>query len=199
MRKNPSIFVISSPSGGGKTTIRGILLKTCSGLKGSVSLTTRESRKNERDKRDYYFVKQEEFLEKIKQNAFAEWAKVLDNYYGTLKENIEIPLKKGQDVILTIDVQGALRIKKLYPRAVLIYILPFSLNVLKKRLKNRETDTKADIEKRIKLAVKELEFVKKYDYAVVNDSLIRAAGKVKSIIMAQRCRVCNNYKEVKKI
>lgn len=189
MRNNPSIFVISSPSGGGKTTLCGILLKTCSGLKVSVSLTTRKSRKNERNKRDYFFIKQEEFLEKIKQNAFAEWAKLLDNYYGTLKENIEIPLKKGQDVILTIDVQGALQIKKLYPQAVLIYILPSSLNVLKKRLKNRQTDTKADIEKRVKLAVKELEFVKKYDYAVVNDSLSRAAGKVKSIIMAERCRI----------
>lgn len=184
-----SIFVISSPSGGGKTTICRYVMNALPRLQRSLSLTTRKIRKGERKNIDYRFVSKDEFLEKIKRNTFAEWAKVLDNYYGTSKEVVETYLSQGKDVILNIDVQGALQIKKVYPRAITIFILPSSLNVLKKRLRGRNTDTRAEIDKRLALAKKELFYVPKYDYAVVNDSLKRAVEKVKSIIIAERCKV----------
>lgn len=189
IKNNPLIFVISSPSGGGKTTICRYVMKALPCLKRSLSFTTRKTRKGERKNIDYHFISKNEFLEKIKRNAFAEWAKVLDNYYGTSKEVVETYLSRGNDVLLNIDVQGALQIKKVYPRAMTIFILPSSLNVLKKRLQGRDTDTKAEIDKRLDLAKKELLCVQKYDYAVVNDSLKRAVEKVKSIIIAERCKV----------
>ncbi len=189
MKGRPLIFVISAPSGGGKTTICRSIIRVCPGVKFSTSLTTRKRREGERKNFDYHFVSQKEFLKKIKQNAFVEWAAVLKNYYGTLKKNIEVPLKQGKDVILNIDIQGALQIKKVYPEAILIFILPPSLNVLKKRLVGRETDSQHEIKKRLNLAHKELSFVKNYDYAVINDSLKKAVRKVESIIIAERCRV----------
>lgn len=189
IKNKPLIFVISSPSGGGKTTICRYAMKALPRLKRSLSFTTRKMRKGERKDIDYHFISKKEFLEKIKRNTFAEWAKVLDNYYGTSKEVVETYLSRGNDVLLNIDVQGALQIKKVYPRAITIFILPSSLNVLKKRLKGRDTDTKAEIDKRLDLAKKELFYVQKYDYAVVNDSLKRAVEKVKSIIIAERCKV----------
>lgn len=187
--KKPLIFIISSPSGGGKTTICRYVMKTLPRLKRSLSVTTRKMRKGERKDVDYRFVSKDEFLEKIKRNAFAEWAKVLDNYYGTSKELVENYLSQGKDVLLNIDVQGAMKIKKVYPQAISIFILPPSLNVLKKRLVGRNTDTKAEINKRLNLAKKELSYASRYDYAVVNDSLKKAVEKVKSIIIAERCKV----------
>jgi len=189
IKGRPLIFVISAPSGGGKTTICRGITKVCPGVKLSISLTTRKRREGERKNFDYHFVSQKEFLKKIKQNAFAEWAMVLKNYYGTLKKNIEVPLKQGKDVILNIDVRGALQIKKIYPETILIFILPPSLDVLKKRLVGRETDSRYEIKKRLNLAQKELSFVKNYDYAIINDSLKKAVGKVENIIIAERCRV----------
>ncbi len=189
MKSRPLIFVISAPSGGGKTTICRSIIRVCSGVKLSTSLTTRKRREGERKNFDYHFVSQKEFLKKIKQNAFAEWATVLKNYYGTLKKNIEAPLKQGKNIILNIDTNGALQIKKIYPEAILIFILPPSLDVLKKRLVGRKTDSQHEIKKRLNLARKELSFVKNYDYAIVNDSLKKAIRKVESIIIAERCRV----------
>lgn len=189
MKNKTSIFVISSPSGGGKTTICRKVIMSLPGLKRSVSLTTRNMRKAEKQNIDYRFVSKNDFLKKIKANAFAEWAKVLDNYYGTPKDNIEACLRQGKDVILSIDIRGALQIKKTYPAAVLIFILPPSLKELKNRLENRRTDSRAEIKKRLTLARKEIVYAKKYDYAVVNDSLNKAVMDVKSIIMAERCRV----------
>lgn len=189
IKGRPLIFVISAPSGGGKTTICRSIIKVCSGVELSISLTTRKKRDGEKKNFDYHFISQKEFLKKIKQNAFAEWATVLKNYYGTLKKNIEAPLKQGKDVILNIDVKGALQIKKIHPEAILIFILPPSLDVLKKRLVGRETDSRHEIKKRLNLAHKELSCVKNYDYAVINDSLRKAVKKVENIILAERCRV----------
>ncbi|MFH1856481.1 MAG: guanylate kinase [Candidatus Omnitrophota bacterium] len=190
MKKRKLIFVISSPSGGGKTTICGMVLKKIPGLKRSVSVTSRQPRKGEKPNVDYYFVGKEEFLKKIKENAFAEWAKVLDNYYGTLKKNIERSWKQGRDVILNIDIQGALRIKKVYSNeTVLMFILPPSFRVLKERLVNRNTDGPDEIKKRLTLAKKELPYAQQYDYTVVNDSLNKAVNEVESIIVAERCKV----------
>ena len=189
MKRKSLIFVISAPSGGGKTTICHKISSFFPELKRSVSLTTRQQRQGERSGIDYRFVSRREFLSKIKKGAFAEWAKVLDNYYGTLKKNIEAPLKQGKDVILNIDVQGALQIKKIYPQAALIFILPPSLGILRKRLKERKTDAHWEIKKRLKLARKELKFLKKYDYMVINDSLQKATEKIRSIIISERCRI----------
>lgn len=183
------IFVISSPSGGGKTSICHHLIRTLPRLKRSLSFTTRKIREGERGNSDYYFISKEEFLEKIKKDAFMEWAKVLDNYYGTSREVVKRYLSAGNDVLLNIDVQGALQIKKVCPGAISIFILPPSVNVLKKRLVGRKTDTKAEIDKRLNLAKKELSYAPKYDYVVVNDSLRRAVEKVKSIIIAERGKV----------
>lgn len=183
------VFVISSPSGGGKTSICRHLIETLPHLKRSLSFTTRKMRNGEKKNRDYYFISKEEFLEKIKKDAFMEWAKVLDNYYGTSREVVEKYLSAGNDVLLNIDVQGALQIKKVYPKAVSVFILPPSVNVLKKRLVGRKTDTKTEIDKRLNLAKKELSYAPEYDYIVVNDSLRRAVEKVRSIIIAERCKV----------
>ena len=183
------LIVISAPSGAGKGTIINKMLEKNNNLWLSVSETSRPMRANDIDGITYHFCTKEEFEEKIKDDYFLEYALYANNYYGTPKKYIQEHLSKGQDVILEIEIQGAMQIKKLIPEALFIFIMPPSLNELKKRLVGRGTDTKEKILERFKIAYQEMNDVTKYNYVVVNDEIDVAADKILSIIKAERCRV----------
>lgn len=183
------LIVISAPSGAGKGTIINKMLEKNNNLWLSVSETSRPMRANDIDGITYHFCTKEEFEEKIKDDYFLEYALYANNYYGTPKKYIQEHLSKGQDVILEIEIQGAMQIKKLIPEALFIFIMPPSLKELKKRLIGRNTDTKEKILERFKIAYQEMNDVTKYNYVVVNDEIDVAADKILSIIKAERCRV----------
>ncbi len=183
------IFVISAPSGSGKTTLCRKLIRSLPGrrkLLRSVSVTTRKPRKGERAGRDYFFISKQQFLERRRKQGFLEWAGVLGCYYGTPREFVERETKRGNDVLLSIDVQGARKIRRLNPEAVLIFILPPSFAELERRLLLRSTEEKKEISRRLKLAEKELDFIKHYDYVVLNDKIEKAQAKLKRIVQKER-------------
>ncbi len=182
-----SLFVISAPSGAGKTTLVANLLKQDSQLQLSISTTTRLPRGNEQNGVDYFFVNEEQFLSMQQQNAFVESANVHGHFYGTSQKWLENTLKT-HDVLLEIDVQGAAQIKKTFPQSVLIFILPPSLQELEKRLKNRATDSIQVIEQRLKNALTEMQQVDCFDYVIMNKHLSHALKELESIVQAQRCR-----------
>lgn len=184
------LTVISGPSGAGKGTIIKELLKSSNNFWLSISMTTREPRGLEKDGIDYYFVSKETFLENIENNNFLEYAKVhSDHYYGTPKSNIENKLEEGIDVILEIDIQGALEIKKTLPDSLFIFILPPSMEELKNRLIRRDTEVMDKILERFKKSYTEINEMPKYNYVVINDEVEIATHKIKSIIEAEKCRV----------
>lgn len=179
------IIVISSPSGGGKTSLIKKLLndeEIKDFLKFSISVTTRNPRNDEKHGVDYYFVSKEEFERLIREGKLVEWALVYGNYYGTPIWEITNTIEEGKSVILDIDVQGAKQIKEKFPQAVLIFINPPSLEILKERLKQRGTESPEEIEKRIQIAKKELEQMNIYDYIITNDAFEKAYEELKSII-----------------
>ena len=189
-KKKGLLIVVSGPSGAGKDTICNRLKEQEKNIWISVSMTSREPRKNEEEGKDYFFITKEEFEEKIKNDEFLEYAVVHNNqYYGTPKTKIQEKLNSGKDVILVIDIQGALKIKELIEDALFIFIVPPSMEELKKRLIERNTETKEKILERFKTAYNEINEIKKYNYVVVNDRVDKAVEKVKSIITAERCRV----------
>ncbi|NQU73569.1 MAG: guanylate kinase [Candidatus Omnitrophica bacterium] len=188
MSRKAKLFIISAPSGCGKTTLCKRLLKGKLGLAYSVSMTTRPRRTGERNGRDYYFVSKAGFQKQVKRNGFLEWTKTYGWYYGTPKKNVSNLLKKGKDILLSIDVKGAVNVKRLYPKSILIFIAPPSIKELKGRLKKRNSDNKKEISKRLKIVKRELSYVDRYDYCVVNDSISNAVSKLKDIVIAERCR-----------
>ena len=184
------LIIISGPSGCGKGTICNELIKNSDNIIISTSATTRSPRAGEVDGFDYFFITKEEFEEKIKNNEFLEFAKVHhDNYYGTLKEKVLDNINKGIDVILEIDIEGALQINNTMKEAIFIFIMPPSMRELKNRLIKRNTETKEQIIDRFKKAYQEINEVSKYNYVVINDEVDTAVNKVKSIIQAEKCRV----------
>ncbi len=188
-KQTGQLIVLSAPSGCGKDTICRELLGKNKNLWHSVSCTTRKPRSGETEGVDYYFLTKEEFEDKIKNDEFIEYAMYNGNYYGTLKDKVVQRLQKGTDVILVIEVQGALQIKQKIEEAIFIFILPPTMKELKKRLENRKTETKEMVLKRFKKAYEELNEITKYNYVVINDTIENATNKIESILISEKCRV----------
>jgi guanylate kinase len=176
------LFVFTGPSGSGKTTLAQSVLKEYDFFQRVVTCTTRAPREGEVNGKDYHFVSKEKFLDFIAQGALLEYATVYDNYYGSLKAEVEKVIESGKSVLLVVDVQGALTIKQKFPSAVNIFIKTPSLSILKKRLIMRGTDSMAVIDKRMQTAKEELKLENKFDYVVVNADLQKAIDEVKLIV-----------------
>lgn len=187
--KRGNLIVISGPSGAGKGTVISKLLENYDDAWLSISMTSRDIRSNDIPNETYYFVSKEEFEERINNNVFLEYAMYNGNYYGTPRDKINEKLNEGMDVILEIEIQGALKVKELVPDAIFIFIMPPSMRELAKRLVNRGTDSKDKILGRFREAYKEINEVTKYNYVVINDEVDKAVSKVKAILLSERCRV----------
>jgi guanylate kinase len=183
-----TLFVVSSPSGGGKGTIIEHVLDKVENLSYSVSYTTRAPRLKEVNGREYFFVSRETFEEMIAAGEFLEWACVHGNYYGTAKNQILEQTAAGADIILEVDVQGAASVRQLLMDSVSIFILPPSYEVLKRRLIARGTDSPEELEVRLRNAPEELSQYSSFDYVIINDEVNKAAGQLASIIYAERAR-----------
>lgn len=184
------LIVVSGPSGCGKSTLDQKLIESRNDTVMSISDTTRNPRGEEKDGVDYNFISTEEFEQKIKDNKYLEYAIVHSNkYYGTPKEHIDELLSKGKNIILEIDIEGARKVNEKRPDAVFIFIMPPSMEILKKRLIGRKTETKEQIVERFKTAYKEINEVSKYNYVIVNDDIEESLVKINSIIECEKCRV----------
>lgn len=188
-KEKGNLIVISGPSGAGKGTIISKLKEINSNIWLSISMTSRLPRTNDIPNETYFFVTKDEFEEKIRNNNFLEYAVYNDNYYGTPKDKILDKLNDGKDIILEIEIQGALKVKELIPDAIFIFILPPSMSELKKRLVSRGTESIDKILSRFKTAYQEINEITKYNYVVVNDDIDKSVEKVNSIIISERCRV----------
>lgn len=188
MKKKGLLIVVSGPSGAGKGTVCSALLKK-NDFWMSISATTRKPRVGEQDGVNYHFLTKKDFESKIKSEDFLEYAKVYGNYYGTPKEYALEAIEQGKDVILEIDIQGALKVKESYPQGVFVFILPPSMKELKHRIISRGSETPESLMTRFKSAYKEINYVSKYNYAVINDTVENAVETIQSIIVAERCRV----------
>lgn len=196
--KSGLLAILSGPSGVGKSTIVKRLLKINPRLKLSVSCTTRSPRPGEKNGKDYFFLKEEEFGEKIKLGEFLEWAEVHNSYYGTPRKFVEEILQKNKTVVLELDVQGAAAIKEnlaqggLKSPAVFIFVIPPSVDILAFRLKRRKTEDTELVNYRLRAAIAELQVMEKYDYIVVNDKVDHAAKKINAIINVEKERMLIN-------
>jgi len=187
-KKKGILFVVSGASGTGKSTLCRAMRKTFPGLRFSVSHTTRPRRPGEREGRDYYFVSPAEFQKMIDRGDFVEWAKIYGKRYGTSKRMLHQAWLEGRDVILDIDVQGVRQLRNQKIPGVFVFILPPSLRELKRRLKNRKTEGKVALGRRLKKAQAEISRARMYDYLVINDSLKKAGQRLKAVILAEYCR-----------
>jgi guanylate kinase len=182
------LFVVSAPSGTGKTTVVERLVQVCPALARSRSYTSRPLRTGEREGVDYNFVSRPVFEAMIGRGEFLEWADVFGNLYGTCREDVERQLSSGFDVVLVIDVQGARQVRARAAEAVGVFVLPPSFEVLERRLRGRSNDTEAAIQRRLQAARSEVSAVAEYDYVVVNDELDRTVGEICAIVTAERAR-----------
>jgi guanylate kinase len=182
------LFVVSAPSGAGKTTLCKGITDSLENLTHSISYTTRKPRPGEIDGRDYYFVTTERFRAMMQAGDFAEYAEVHTHLYGTSKRVLDDMIKEGVDVILDIDTQGARQIKAHFATAVLVFIMPPSMAILEERLRNRKSDREDEIRKRMQRAIDEIRDYGSYDYIVVNRDFERALSELRSIVVAERCR-----------
>lgn len=192
MKNKGMVIIVSAPSGAGKTSVCDALLKSDKNIVYSISTTTRQPRQGEKNGREYFFVDDKKFKDMLKKNLFVEYAKVHDHFYGTSKKMLEDTINKGKDILLDIDVQGAMKIKKQYKNALMIFITTPSLKVLKERLLKRNKDSLSVINTRVANARKELTYLPKYDYLVLNDKLDISIENVKSIIRAERLSIKRN-------
>jgi len=189
MSNKGNLIVISAPSGSGKTSLANRALEEIPKLRFSVSHTTRKPRPGERDRVEYLFVSEKEFEEMIGQGTFLEHARVYGNYYGTSRAFVDEQLSVGYDVLLDLDVQGAAQVKKSYPEAILVFVFPPSLEVLKTRLKNRGLDDPSIIDKRLRIAKKEIQRYTDYQYVIINREIEESLVELKSIIQVAGCRL----------
>ncbi|MBN2260997.1 MAG: guanylate kinase [Clostridiales bacterium] len=199
MRRKGNLFIVSGPSGAGKGTIIKETLKSNDDFKVSVSVTTRMPRNAEVEGVNYFFKTEKEFLEMIAEDKFLEYAKVYDHYYGTPKEAVLEAVERGDSVILEIDFQGAVQVKRNYPEGIFIFILPPSMVELKNRIIGRGSETDETLKKRFLSAFNEISYIEKYDYYIINDVLEDSVYSFKSIIEAEKCRVMADVKEILKM
>lgn len=193
------LFVISAPSGAGKTTLCKEIIDFFQSLRHSVSYTTRPQRPGEQDGIDYHFVTRTVFDAMVAQGAFAEWAEVHGNRYGTAIETLERFRAEGRDVLLDIDCQGARQLKRSYREGVFIFVLPPSLTELQRRLHGRNTDSPEVIARRIANARDEIREAVWYDYLVINDDFSQAFSELKSIVLAEGCRTSRRQAKISRI
>lgn len=199
MPKRGMLIVLSGPSGVGKGTVRKeIFSRKDNTFHYSVSMTTRKKRPGEVDGKDYFFVSKEEFEKEIENGGMLEYAKYVDNYYGTPLKYVNEMLDQGKDVFLEIEVKGAMQVREKVPDGLFIFLTPPDLMELRQRIINRGTDDLATIDKRMEKAVGEIEMMQNYDYAVVNDEVPKAAEKIQTIIRAERWRVKRFLPDYKK-
>jgi guanylate kinase len=185
---NPFPIILSSPSGGGKTTIARELLRRRADLGYSVSCTTRAPRVGELNGKDYYFLSRVEFEQRRDSGEFAESAQVHENMYGTLRSEVQRVLAAGKHVVMDIDVQGARQFTRVFPDSVTVFVLPPSAEILLERLRQRQTESKDQLARRLQSALQELQSVDEYQYVVVNDELAKAVARVSAIIDAEVVR-----------
>ena len=186
-----NLFIVAAPSGAGKTTLVRHLLESDKQIGVSISHTTRRPRPGEENGREYHFVDVPSFLERIGHGEFLEWAEVHGNYYGTSKKWIESEMSSGRDVLLEIDWQGAQQVRKVFPQAIGIFVLPPSMAILQARLSGRGTDPDEVIARRIAAARDEMRHVDEFDYVIINDDLQQASGDLQSIVTASRLHYAN--------
>lgn len=191
---NGILIILSGPSGSGKDTVLNELVKERDDVKVSISMTTRQKRDGEIDGTHYYFVDREYFEKKIADNKMLEFAEYADNYYGTPKEPVDEMLSNGKAVILKIEVQGAEKIRKLYPNVISIFLMPPSMRVLENRLRGRNSEDEETVNHRLVIAREEMRRASEYDYIVVNDTVEQAVEGINTVINSERLKTVRNKK-----
>ena len=199
MKREGLILILSAPSGAGKTSLCRELFKTFPDIKESISYTTREPRSGEVDGEAYHFVSQEEFERMVDEEAFAEWALVHGNMYGTALKTLEEARNNGVSLVLDIDCQGALKLKEQFEGGVFVFIVPPSMDELRRRLESRSSDSQDVIERRIARAADEIKESRWYDYIIINDDFEVAAGELAAIVVAQRRKTFRMLEQVGKL
>lgn len=193
------LFVLSGPSGVGKGTVCNALRKVNKNITYSVSATSRAPRAGEIDGVNYFFKTKEQFEEMIKNDQFLEWAQYVNNYYGTPKQFVMDMLEQGKDVILEIEVQGAMQVKQKYPDGIFIFLAPPDMEELHQRIRNRGTEDDEVIQRRMRKAREEIDMMVNYDYVVINDEVDLAVKRIEAIVIAEHCKQERNYLRYKKI
>ena len=199
MKNKGILAVVSGFSGAGKGTLMKALLQNYDNYALSISATTRSPREGEADGREYFFLTEEAFEEKIRKNELIEYARYVNHYYGTPRNYVEQKMAEGKDVILEIEIQGALKVKEQYPDAILLFVMPPNALTLKSRLTGRGTETEEVIDARLKRAADEAEGIEAYDYILINDDLDACVEQMHYLIQGQHCRVSQNLELIQQM
>ena len=199
MKNKGILAVVSGFSGAGKGTLMKALLQKYDNYALSISATTRSPREGEADGREYFFLTEEAFEGKIRNNELIEYARYVNHYYGTPRDYVEQKMAEGKDVILEIEIQGALKVKEQYPDAILLFVMPPNALTLKSRLTGRGTETEEVIDARLKRAADEAEGIEAYDYILINDDLDACVEQMHCLIQGQHCRVSQNLELIQQM